>query len=110
MEIVMRESFTEINEALTKSVHRAAKDYGDAVIQYGRALTAYSKGEEDITDLAKTCFNLAFSGAQGAVENGFAFSEAYYRWAFSMFRINPLADKKATPTKTASPTTKPEKA
>jgi hypothetical protein len=105
----MSESFTEINEAFTKSLHRAAKGYGDAVIQYGRALTAYSKGEEDIADLTKTCFNLAFSQAQGMIENGFALSEAYYRWAFSMVRINPLADKKTASTKSASSAAKPEK-
>jgi len=103
----MSESFTEINEALTKSVHRAAKSYGDAVIEYGRALTSYSKGEKDISDLTKTYFNIAYSEAQGIVENGFALSEAYYRWAFSLVRISPLAEKQAAQTKSA--TSKPEK-
>jgi hypothetical protein len=105
----MSESFTEINEALSKSVHRAAKRYGDAVIQYGRALTAYSKSEEDIADLAKTSYNIAFSEAQGMLEDGFALSEAYYRWVFSVIGINPLTDKKSSPTKSASPAAKPEK-
>jgi hypothetical protein len=91
----MSESFNEINEALTKFVRRAVKHYGDAVSQYGQALIAYSKGEEDIADFAKTSFNLAISEAQEIVGDGFALSEAYYRWAFSMVGINPLAGKKS---------------
>ncbi|PPD03659.1 MAG: hypothetical protein CTY29_08765 [Methylobacter sp.] len=91
----MSEAFDEISEAFNKSAQRALKHYGEAITDYGRALNAYGKGDQDLTELTKTGVNLAIKQMQNAIEDGIAFSEIYYRWAFALAGINPLDKNQA---------------
>jgi hypothetical protein len=88
----MSNSLDEIKDATTKILRRAAAHYGDAATEYGHVLAAYSKGNADAVEVAKTGFNLALREAQSLVENGVALSGAYYRWAFSLIGVRPLSE------------------
>jgi len=93
----MSTSFDEIKDATGKILRRAAAHYGDAATQYGDVLAAYSKGNADAIEVAKTGFNLALREAGNLVENGVALSGASYRWAFSLIGVRSLSESQASP-------------
>lgn len=98
----MSESFNEVSEAFNKSTQRTFTRLGDGLTEYGLTLSAYGKGDKDLSDLVKTGVNLTVKQIQAAGEESIAFSETYFRWAFSLVGIKPLDKNQTTVSSTGA--------
>lgn len=91
----------EIETGMSRLLRRTAREYGDAVTEYGNAFIAYSKGQIDAAKVAETTMKLAAGEARRVIETGMELGAAYTKWATALVGMQDLtaSDAPAEPAK-----------
>jgi hypothetical protein len=79
-----------IEDNVTDFLRKTARQYGDAVTQYGNTFISYGKGEIDATKVAEATLRLATVEAQRAVETGINLGTAYAKWVSSLVGVTEV--------------------
>jgi hypothetical protein len=84
---------SEIEDDITQLLRTTARQYGEALVQYGGTFAAYGRGEIDAREVAQRTLNMAIGEARRVVETDVGLGFSYAKWAASLVGIKNLSSQ-----------------